>query len=217
MYCRPVLFLLFGSSAAGKTFVLDPLRERMPELAIHDFDEIGVPVGADTAWRHRSTEAWVQRALDDQAQGVDLVLAGQTPFGELLAAPSAPRLAGLSGCLLDCDDETRVARLRARGPEWLTHSGGDLQAYLSWAEWMRRHASDPAWHPEVIIDHDTHAQAMRWERWSDWKAGDPRWRVRVIDTSCLPVEQVADELCAWIKEEQALARSGKHPLVRGEL
>jgi len=54
-----VLFLLFGSSAAGKTFALNVLRDRVPDLAIHDFDEIGVPSGADTPWRHRANEAWV--------------------------------------------------------------------------------------------------------------------------------------------------------------
>ena len=76
-----MLFLLFGSSAAGKTFVLNELRGRIASLAIHDFDEIGVPAGADTAWRHRANEQWVRRALDYQADGTDLLLAGQTPFG----------------------------------------------------------------------------------------------------------------------------------------
>ncbi len=126
-----MLFLLFGSSGSGKTFVLDPLRERLPEVAIHDFDEAGVPPGADMAWRHSRNEQWVQRALDHQATGVDVVLAGQTPFGELLASPSADKLDGIAACLLDCDDEVRIARLEARGQEWFARVGGDLQAYLS--------------------------------------------------------------------------------------
>jgi hypothetical protein len=53
---------------------------------------------------------------------------------------------------------------------------------------------------------------MRWTRWSDWRAGDPRWRVLIIDTSALPVENVADELVEWINAERALFRSGAHPL-----
>jgi hypothetical protein len=36
-----MLFLVFGSSGAGKSFALHELRERRPELAIHEFDEIG--------------------------------------------------------------------------------------------------------------------------------------------------------------------------------
>jgi hypothetical protein len=198
-----VLFLLFGASAAGKTFALNSLRDRVPDLAIHDFDEIGVPPGADTVWRHRANEEWVRRALDYQVAGTDLLLAGQTPFGELLATPSAPLLDAISACLIDCDDDTRVARLRAHRPEWLAHTAGDLEDYLNWAEWMRRHASDPTWRREVIRKEATESE-MHWIRWSDWTADDPRWRVRVLDTSGLPVEQVASELAEWIAEERAL-------------
>ena len=203
-----MLFLLFGSSAAGKTFALNALQGRVPELAIHDFDEVGVPPGADTAWRHRANEEWVRRALDYQTEGTDLLLAGQTPFGELLATPSAPLLEAISACLLDCDDDTRVARLQARGPEWLARTAGALQDYLDWAEWMRRHASDPSWRLDVIRDKATEGE-MDWTRWSTWTADNPRWRVRVIDTSTAPMEHVANELAQWIAEERALARGAE--------
>lgn len=145
-----MLFLLFGSSAAGKTVVVGALHDSVPDLAVHDFDEIGVPAGADTAWRYRAIEQWVQRALSYQADGSDLLLAGQTPFGELLAAPSASRLDAISACLLDCDDATRAERLRARGPEWFERTGGNLQDYLNWAVWLREHAADPSSRAEVI-------------------------------------------------------------------
>jgi hypothetical protein len=206
-----VLFLLFGSSAAGKTFALDELRGRVTNLAVHDFDEIGVPPGADTTWRHRADEEWIGRALEYQARGTDLLLAGQTPFGELLAAPSATKLEAISACLLDCDDETRVARLRARGPGWFERTAGDLEDYLNWAAWMRGHVADPSWRVEVIR-HDATSAEMQWSRLSGWQAGDPRWRVRVIDTSSLPVEDVARDLAEWIAEERTLFRSGTHPL-----
>lgn len=206
-----MLFLLFGSSAAGKTFVLDELRGSVADLATHDFDEIGVPSSADMAWRQRADEQWLRRALDYQARGTDLLLAGQTPFGEMLAAPSAPRLDAISACLLDCDDATRVARLQARGPEWLATTGGDLHDYLAWAAWMREHAADPSWHPEVIRQGEP-ATDMHWSRWSRWRAGDFRWRVRVIDTSAMPVAEVAAEVAEWISAERALLHSGAHPL-----
>lgn len=211
-----MFFLLFGSSCAGKTVVLDALRERVERLAVHDFDEIHVPSGADLAWRQRANEEWVGRALERQAEGTDFLLAGQTPLGELLAAPSAPRLEAISACLLDCDDATREARMRARGPEWLSRTGGPLQDYLNWAGWMRGHAADPTARVEVIRREAAWSE-MRWSRWSHWSAGDPRWRVRVIDTSAAPAEKVAGELAEWIAEERALFRSGAHPLPGREL
>lgn len=204
-----MLFLVFGSSAAGKTFALNAVRGRIGDLAIHDFDEIGVPSHADMTWRQRSNEVWIARAIEYQVRGVDLLLAGQTPIGELLASPSASSLEAISACLIDCDDETRVARLYGRGPQ-SERSGGDLDAYLAWAEWMRRHADDPRWRPDVI--REGAAEDLHWGRWSDWRRGDPRWRVHVVDTTTHPVEDVAMRLCAWIDEERALVRSGTHPL-----
>jgi len=66
-----VLFLVFGSSASGKTSALDALRPRPPErLAIHDFDEIGIPSGATKRFRHEANERWVRRALEYQHAGV---------------------------------------------------------------------------------------------------------------------------------------------------
>lgn len=206
-----MLFLLFGSSGAGKTTALRALRDRVAGLAVHDFDEVGVPPGADLSWRHRTNEAWVRRGLDYQREGVDLLLAGQTPLGEVLAAPSATALEAVSACLLDCDDETRLSRLEDRGPDWLARVGGDMQPHLGWATWLRGHAADPAHRPEVIRRPDP-ASDMRWARWSTWRAGDPRWRVPTIDTSRSGVEQVAARLADWIEGERALLRAGSHPL-----
>lgn len=206
-----MLFLLFGSSGAGKTSALNALRGLVADLAIHDFDEIGVPSNADTAWRHRADERWLRRAVEYEEAGTDLLLGAQTPIGELLGAPSAARLEAISACLLDCDDRTRIARLRARGPEWFARTPGELQDYLNWAAWMRRHATDPSWRMDVIRDDATESE-MRWLRWSEWRAGDARWRVCAIDASALRVEEVAAQLIEWIERERQLLRSGSHPL-----
>jgi len=213
-YVQRVLFLVFGSSAAGKTYLLTELGLRSPDrLAIHDFDEIDVPPDADIAWRQRANELWLERALDYQSQEVDLLLAGQTPFGEFLASPSAPRLEAISACLLDCSDEVRLERLKARGPGWLEQVSGNPEDYLRWAAWMRQHAADPRFMTHVIR-HAASPPEMRWERWSEWESGDPRWRVSIIDTSTQPVDEIADEVAAWIESERELLRSGEHPLSR---
>ena len=208
-----MLFLLFGSSGAGKTYALNELRPRnVARLAIHEFDETGVPVGADTPWRHDRNEAWLLRGLEYQAEGVDLLLAGQTPLGEILAAPSASRYEAISACLMDCSDGVREVRLRNRGTDWLERTGGSMQDYLNWANWMRRHSTDPTWMPEVIRVRGSTA-VMQWDRWSSWKAGDPRWRIHSVDTTALPVERVADELVEWIQGERAALDAGLHPLM----
>src|SRR5579862_2699266 len=210
-----MLFLIFGSSCAGKTTLLDALRARQGELEIHDFDEIRVPADADTAWRHRANEQWVQLALAEQAEGRDFVLAGQTPLGELLAAPSALQLEAISACLLDCDDTERLARMRGRGDDWSARFGNNLDDFVHWGAWMRGHARDPRFRPFVIQEGCD--PGMRWGRWTEWRANDPRWRVRIVDTSRVSVEDVADELERWLEEERDLARAGRHPLTGGAL
>jgi hypothetical protein len=131
-----VVFLVFGSSAAGKTTAIDALRGRLDGVAIHDFDEIGVPSDADEAWRRSANDQWLQRALAYQADGIDLLLAGQTPYGELLEAHSARSIDGIAACLVDCDDATRIARLHERA------TALDVPRLLSWAAWLRDHARE---------------------------------------------------------------------------
>jgi hypothetical protein len=129
----------------------------------------------------------------------------------MLAAPSASRLNAVSGCLLDCDDQTRLKRLRNRGHAWLDRSGGNLHDYLNWAEWMRQHAVDPRRRVDVIRI-DATKNEMRWSRWSTWKRGDPRWNVTTIETTNLPVEDVAQRVRDWIARERQLLHAGTHPL-----
>jgi hypothetical protein len=86
-----------------------------------------------------------------------------------------------------------------------------MQDYLSWADWMRRHATDPTWMPEVIRASGSTAE-MQWNRGSGWEEGDPRWRVQTVGTTALPVERVADQLLEWIGAERAALDAGVHPL-----
>lgn len=207
-----MLFLLFGASCSGKTTILEELRRRETGLAIHDHDEIGVPPAPDTAWRQRTIEEWLQRVLDYQVQGVDVVLAGQTPFAELFAEPSAPLLEGAVGCLVDCDDDTRNRRLDhvAATERWWKTTPYSRQDYLEWAALMRRHAHDPQHGLDVV-----RANAwpeMHWERLEGLTAEDPRWRVQIVDTTATSPTAAADEVLAWI--ERARGPGDRGPSLR---
>jgi hypothetical protein len=219
-----VLFLVFGASASGKTTLVRDVVALVDRVEAHDFDELEPPPGADTAWRHRAYTHWLSRALDLEGKGTALLLCGQTPLGEVLAAPAATELEALSACLVDCDDPTRAARLEGRGSTWFARTAGALQSdytwpewvsrHLMWADWLRRHAADPTWRPDVIRIPETERE-MHWGRWSGWTRGDPRWQVHTIDTTKTPPPVAAERLAAWIAAERALLRCGVHPLARG--
>ncbi len=189
-----MLFLITGASGSGKSACIPHLKRLIPDILIHDVDELGVPDGADAVWRQRITEKWILQALVYQWAGHDMVLCGNTVLGEVLASPSAPALDGLATCLLDCHDVVRIDRLQGRGDDQAT------QDMLCWAAWQRMHAVDPQWRPDVIQDGS--APEMRWDRWHDWQRSDPRWDVWVLDTTELSVETVAERIATWVCTER---------------
>jgi hypothetical protein len=194
-----MLLLLFGASAAGKTTVTSRLRGRLDGVSVHDFDEIGVPAQPTRRWRHDANERWLLRALEAERRDTDLLVAGQTPLGELLAAPSASRVR-VRGCLLDCDDDTRRARLSERGSGWLRHAGGTLADHLAWGAWMRAHAADPLDRLDVIRGEE----GLEWD-WLEQRDLREWWPVPVIP-STQPTGLVEERVAEWVAHERALDR-----------
>lgn len=206
-----MLFKLTGSSCSGKTTLAYAAASRLGRIAVHDFDEVGVPEGADLHWRHQMTEMWVRRALEYQEQGIDFLVTGQSPLGEVLAVPSAPLLDGIAVCLVDVADEVRRVRLAERAPgRW---DAPAVDAFLGWAAWHRKHALDPRHRPDVIIDNSW--SEMVWRRWTGWHADDPRWRVQLLDTTDQPVTTSVDKVEQWIKEQRDAHQAGRLALSRG--
>ena len=198
-----MLFSLTGASGAGKSTVLAHLDGvSWPEpVRCVEFDSIGVPDGADTAWRHGAVEHWVQQALLAEDDGEHMLLCGQVPMGELLAAPSAERLGGIAVCMLHCSPEIRTERLLARGedPASIVH-------HNRFGEWFHAHTRDPRHAPEVIRVES--AVPMRWERWGEWERGDPRWAAEIIDTDELSPAAVAGAVEEWVRGTLAVRSQG---------
>lgn len=200
-----MLFKLTGSSCSGKTTLAYAAADRIRQIVVHDFDELGVPEGADLRWRHRMTEMWVRRALEYQDRGIDVLLTGQSPLGELLAVPSAPLLNGIAVCLVDVADDVRRVRLAERDPgRWDSPA---VDAFLGWAAWHRKHALDPRHRPDVIIDNSW--LEMAWHRWTNWHADDPRWRTQLLDTTDQPVTESVDLVERWITEQRDVYQAGQ--------
>ena len=207
-----MLLKLTGSSCSGKTTLAFAVADRIPGIAVHDFDEVGVPeLPIPGDWRNRMTEEWVRRALEYQARGIDLLLTGQSPLGEVLAAPSAPFLDGIAVCLIDVADEVRRDRLAARdGDKW---DEATTDAFCGWAAWHRGHARDPRHVPEAIIGGGW--PEMVWHRWTGWSAEDPRWRTHLIDTTGRSLAESVEQVRQWATDQRDAHRAGRLTLGNG--
>lgn len=193
-----MLFLLTGASGAGKSAALAHLKdvEWDSEVECFEFDSIGVPDGANTAWRHAAIEHWVGRALEAQSDGTHMLLCGQVPMGEFLAAPSADRLQRVEVCLLHCSPDVRRERLLRRGEDPAT-----IVHHNRFGEWFRAHTLDPTHAPEVI--RVPSSVPMQWSRWADWPPGDTRWHAEIIENDLLTPAQTARLVEEWVHRELA--------------
>ena len=99
-----MLYLVTGASGAGKTACLSRLRELSPGVIWHDFDNVGVPADADKVWRQHTTEYWLQKVIQYQADSRDVGISGNIILGEVVACPFAPYVNGITACVLDCYD-----------------------------------------------------------------------------------------------------------------
>lgn len=187
-----MLFFVTGANGSGKTSCMSVLSRLVPGFMIHDFSEVGVPENPDSIWRQKTTEFWIRTYIEKyQPKSEHAVVCGEAVFGEIHASPSIEQVDAWHACLLDCDDITRVDRLRERG------TYGPNMHILCWAAWMRVHAVDPAWCPEVITT-NSHP-SMRWDRLANCKRGDSIWHQPIINTTNLAIEEVASAIEDWIR------------------
>jgi hypothetical protein len=145
-----LLFLVSGSSGSGKSAAGRVVAARIEGLALLDFDDVPRPAEPTSERWAELLEQLLQRAVELQAEGRDSLLLGWTPLTELLAAPSAGKLDGVTACLLDCDEAMRRRRLEQRTAEgWPEPTPADVAEFLRFAEWLRQ---DYAGRDALVID-----------------------------------------------------------------
>jgi hypothetical protein len=198
-----VLLLVTGASGVGKStlraVVTPELAPQVESVELKDLAPL--PMARTRGWRQRAAEAAVRRAVELQASGRHLLLAGDpVPAVEVIAAPSAPQLDAVAVCLLDASAETQAERLACRGddPALLVH-------HQAFADWMRQQASDPLHMLHVVAEDGW--EEMHWDR-LERLADD--WRMHTIDTSGLSPPEVADQALEWCRH----ALAGDAPALR---
>ena len=138
------LAILIGASGAGKTAIAEAFAARYPDVDVLHFDSIGVPsparmiadFGSGEAWQRATTLRWLEEIAGRLAEGRAILFEGQTRRAFVAEAAAAAGIANYRLILIDCDDATRVRRLReARAQPAL--AGPEM---LAWAAWLRGEA-----------------------------------------------------------------------------
>ena len=197
-----MFFLLSGASASGKKTTVRAVIPRVDNLEGYHDNRFAEEWGLD---RLDNLERWVDMAIELQEDGVDLLIGGNSPLGELLAVPRSIHLDGIAACLLDCYDFNRFDRFVERGEDPDDPPGLD---HYCWAAYHRLHSRSPRWEQHVCTERPN--PQFIWSRWLDWPAGDPRWVVPIIDNTRLSVDKTASRVAEWIEE----IRSCGPPLTR---
>lgn len=186
------LYFIGGASGSGKTAIMPELQEILgSEIKVYDFDDIGVPEGADKKWRQESTEKWLKKLLSYKK---NTCLLGVI-LGEILACPSAKHIEEVHFLLLDVDDLVRIKRIRTRGDVPYNN-----QHMLNWASWLRVHNQEPLWEQHVIKDDSWDGlDFSTWEQNENWPNNVT---TKAIDTTSLDIKEVAEQVAAWINDNQ---------------
>lgn len=182
------IYFIGGASGSGKSAIMHDLQALLgADFNVFDFDDIGVPDGADTKWRQEFTEKWLNKLLEEKKNSM---LLGQIVLGEILACPSAQQLEKVNFCLLDVNDFERIQRLKKR------NTYGADQNMLNWSAWLRMHHQDPAWAQHVLKENCWYMlDFSSWDQLVEW---DTKAAVNIIDTSGLSIHQVAESVAQWI-------------------
>lgn len=189
-----MFFLVTGASGAGKSTVRRLVEKEFEgALETAELATLGVTPEWNIAWRHRMVERVVRLALRAQDEGRPFLLCGDpVPPGELFAVPSADQLDEVAVCLLDISADAQRARLNARGDDPTL-----LPRHAAFADWMRKHAADPGYRPEVIMQDAW--EEMHWDRWVGRPEANELWDAHVIDTSARTPRETASLVASWIR------------------
>tara|TARA_B100000508_G_C11463138_1_gene280204 strand:- start:1783 stop:2334 length:552 start_codon:yes stop_codon:yes gene_type:complete len=183
------MFFVLGASGSGKTSVLKKIKLAESHVA-YDFDDIGVPQGADKQWRQQATAEWLDKIVASNKESGSCLF-GQLVLGEILACCPSKKLSSINVCFLDCNDATRVARLKHRQSPVDQHT-------LNWASWLRMHHEDPQWEQHVIKENSL--KQLNFSCWDQHTSWDELANVYKLDTSDLLIEEVCQQVEKWVSK-----------------
>ena len=139
------LFIVTGTSGAGKSTVVPELRRRLPAFDVFDMDLLAGDDWQQIKWN------WLKIAHSIAQSGRGTVLCGTVVPENLAGAPYLPYFDAICYLNLHCDDETRAARLRAR-PAYRGTTEEFIAGHADFARWLLANAATAFDPPMPTVD-----------------------------------------------------------------
>ncbi len=109
---KPKIYFITGVCGVGKSKVIPHLKLLLNKKSydIHDFDERGVPPGADREWRIKETEFWINLGRVNIKNNISTIVCGFSNPKETIHNSSDY----IEFILLDAENETIKNRISGR-------------------------------------------------------------------------------------------------------
>ncbi len=130
---RELIVFITGVSGVGKSSVVPKLRELMPSIAIHDFDEVVVPEDVDVAWRLKTTDHWLKQAKENLLKGKSSIICGVSRPEEVISSSEYNQTMNLRFGLIKISNSLIQERLTERG-----NDSELILANINWAEVLEK-------------------------------------------------------------------------------
>ncbi len=140
------LFIVTGTSGAGKTSIIPFLRRLLPECLVFDKDLLG-----STCYDHIAT-SWLLLAYGIAQGGRHTIICGTMMPQEVELCEVRDRIGPIHFLNLHCNDVVREQRLRAR-PAWRKSSSDEfIEEHRRFAHWLLEHAATDYNPPMPTVD-----------------------------------------------------------------
>ncbi len=162
---KPAVFFITGTSGTGKTTLVNYLKKDLSFAEVNDFDEGGVPEGADENWRKKRTNEWLEKAKSYQQKGKSTVICGVSVPDEVKNSPAYDRSLNVHYGIIHVGEDEIRRRLEARG--WKEKLVDDN---INWAKHLERYVKSEKDH--YIVDGDRNEPRQVAEKFVDWVVGE---------------------------------------------
>jgi dephospho-CoA kinase len=134
---KGVVVFITGVSGVGKSTLVPVLKEVFPTFAVHDFDEVGVPLDVDVAWRLSTTDHWLREAKTNLAKGISTIICGLSSPNEVLNSDEFNKFLNLRFGIIKISEDQLRKRLKKRG-----YNSELIQDNLNWVKVLEKETQE---------------------------------------------------------------------------